>query len=135
MRDIGLPSSAAGISGPFGSAAVGINDAGLVVGYWWAHNVPRGGAFKWQNGIFTDLPTVNGGRPIACAVNNRGQIVGLIGQSAVIWEGDTVTYLPRMEHQQFSDALGINEAGDIVGEVCNGPDTEFHAARWHNRSV
>jgi len=69
------------LPGDVASAAVGINDAGVVTGLSLdADFNPR--AFLRQNGVMTDLNTlVRADSPLflmqACSINSRGQIVGL----------------------------------------------------------
>jgi probable HAF family extracellular repeat protein len=58
------------------SHATGINDRGQIVG--WRELVPleNAGAFLWDRGRVTDLPSLTGAGGVAHAINNRGVIVG-----------------------------------------------------------
>jgi probable HAF family extracellular repeat protein len=108
--------------GTFGTVqsaeALEINDAGQVVG--------RAGnrAFLWQNGGKVDLGTL-GGSAAATAVNEANQIVGysatVPGSSparAVRWQNGSITNLtPDLAATLGSSATGINESGQIVGNI------------------
>jgi len=95
-----------------------INDAGQAVGY--AANRP----FVWQNGVKTDLGTLGGNSGIAHAINGVGQVVGVSnlglnsGARATLWDnGQIVNLTPGLAASEGSAATGINDAGEIVGNV------------------
>lgn len=46
-------------------------------------------------------------------MNNRGEVVGESGRIAAVWSGGAVTTLPGLDSR--SNAVGINDRGDIVG--------------------
>ncbi len=109
------------LPGNFGSSdSLAINNLGQVVGYSGA----TGGtihAFVWQSGAITDLGTLGGNVSAALAINNSGQIVGysnIVANSsnfACLWSGGTITQLSMLPGSSFSNAAGINDAGEIVG--------------------
>jgi probable HAF family extracellular repeat protein len=115
----------------FRGEALGINDAGVVVGE------SRGHAFRWQNGVFKDLGTIVGGTQSAANdINNNGVIVGWSLNSA----GDTraIRWAPDGKKRSLgtlggrnSEATAINDFGVIVGwsETLSG---QRHAFRWEN---
>jgi uncharacterized membrane protein len=60
------------------STAYDINDRGQIVG-WWELVVPMGcaGAYVWERGRVTSLPSLTGNGGSAAGINNRGEIVGV----------------------------------------------------------
>ena len=95
-----------------------VNEAGQVVGY--AGNR----AFVWD-GALTALPTLGGTAGMAEAINEHGQIVGSstlttppTGNRAVLWDNGGITDLtPALGQGETSSAMGINDAGEIVGNI------------------
>ncbi len=115
------------------SAATGINDRGQVVGISGKCGTAVGDlsaihAVLWENGKVTDLGNIGGhawNTPMA--INNRGQIVGFgdvkgddHGNNpnfhAFLWTKEhRMQNLHTLEGDALSEALGINEAGQVVG--------------------
>ena len=126
--------------GTFGgdySAATAINDKGQVVGYAAFPPPPdplqavRNHAFIWQNGVMTDLGTLQGDtHSEAYALNENGQVVGTsetaLGPThAFLWQNGTMIDLGHLE-RITTFAAGINDAGVIVGDGFVD-DTTTHA--------
>jgi probable HAF family extracellular repeat protein len=98
------------------SEAYGINDLGIVVGVA-AISSGAQRAFRWQDGVYTDLSTWPGGSVAskAYAINNAGVIVGLNNNVASVWKNGSVQPLPMPPGvSAFTPAIDINEAGDII---------------------
>ncbi len=98
--------------GGWRSAAIAINDRGVIVGRSGEH------AFKWENGKMTDLGTLGGTRSAATAINNRGQIVGWSevasgAEHAFLWQKGKMIDLGTLGAVS-SDAVAINERGQII---------------------
>src|SRR5262249_48671624 len=104
------------------SAAVGINDVGLVVGQASGPNFLH--AFGWTpaTGMW-DLGTLDGdpaSASAALAVNGLGQIIGTsyshtLGTSrAVFFHRDGVTDLGSLAVYSYADA--VNDLGEVVGQ-------------------
>jgi probable HAF family extracellular repeat protein len=100
------------------SFAHDINDKGQIVG------VSNQRAFLWQDGKMRDLGTLPGhARSRANAINNRGQIVGIItdpGKHGVfLWQDgkmyDLNKLIPADSGWVLGGASDINDAGQIVG--------------------
>lgn len=99
------------------STATAISANGIVAGY--TDNGPRR-AFRYSNGVMTDLGALPGGNnSYGYAVNNAGVVVGSSNDStngklqAVIFSGGTVTSIDPTGTS--SQAQGINAAGVVVG--------------------
>lgn len=119
-----------------------INDSGQIVGM---ANVVRSyqssniyelssQAAIWQPGSATPekLGTQTDDRYIPKVINNNGQIAGIFVQRPVFWESynSDPVYLDNPS-VYFSDVLGINSEGQVVGFVVPTAGTgELHGAVW-----
>jgi probable HAF family extracellular repeat protein len=103
---------------------LGINERGQIVGY---SGDPRGGnsAARWDDGTLTRLATPPPSINVAFDINNRGQVVGVSGGRAILWEDGTMS-----EVDAHGGARGINERGQIVGSGVTGIGDEVHAILW-----
>lgn len=103
--------------------AYGINNHGQVAGgsdtgqpisnhQLYAPPVPGIHAVMWDNGLVTDLGTLNPGEGSeAYGINDRAQIVGRSGNHAVLWHGGARTNLgPGIPYN-------INNAGVVIGDT------------------
>ncbi|MFL5482670.1 MAG: hypothetical protein ACJ8AK_10820 [Gemmatimonadaceae bacterium] len=108
------------------SSATGINDNGVVVG-----EMTVGGArhaFRWENGVTTDLGVPSwASSSKAAAINTSGTIVGwndvVTGEEAHGWSwniGGPITNLGVSS--PITNATAINDAGQIVGSSGSGHD-------------
>jgi probable HAF family extracellular repeat protein len=94
----------------------------------------------WEDGKARALPTV-GSDPDgeANAINDQGQAVGYSGTCTtalhpVLWEKNgTVFPLPDLGTGGF--AFGINNVGQIVGDVGSTDGATFYAALWQNGAL
>ncbi len=97
------------------SSAAGVNDAGDVVGYS-TTSVGELHAFRWRDGVMTDLgTTADSTLSIAYAINNRGQVVGQSGQTPVVWRRGVATALALPSGGTYGAAQGNNDRGGIAG--------------------
>ena len=97
--------------------ATSINDAGEVTGFVLLPGQPNVHAFRYLNGVFTDVGALPGfaDEPfsIGWAINNSGTITGASNGSA--WIVDSTGDMWRLKRQSAFTASGINDAGDVVG--------------------
>ncbi len=108
--------------GAINSYAYDINDVGQVVGYFVDSTGQH--AYLWENNAVASLPSLDGPKIIARAINNNGQIVGSALNSqgdfhAVLWEDEEIydlndLLLPGSEWELI-EAYDINDNGQIIG--------------------
>jgi len=137
LRDLGT------LPGGNISGAIGINDAGQVVGY---SNTSTGLlneynfiAFKWTSaGGMVNLGKLSGGNS-SCAfgVNSTGVIAGDSFVSSTVvdatnWTNNKIKNLGALPKSIFTAALSINDGGEIVGESVfgYGPPFTSHGFEW-----
>ena len=144
LGTFGGPNSAETVEFPF------INDRGMVVGF--ADTtvpdpfnpgsfVPH--AFRWKQGVLTDMGTLPGGSgSFAIWSNNRGQIVGLSDNGhidpllgvpegmAVLWEkGGRIINLGTFGGNQ-SLAGALNRRGQVIGVAANRIPDPYSMFGW-----
>ncbi|MDR3436487.1 hypothetical protein, partial [Telmatospirillum sp.] len=131
-----------------------INDLGQVVGVtgpaYTSLGMPR--AFLWQNGVMADLGALPGATGTngwgflsnAKGINNAGQVVGWsmtssgTSEHAFLWQNGTMTDLGVLSRGSSSEALAINDEGQIVGDTSFGSatgGTVTHATLWQKGSL
>lgn len=96
--------------------ATSINDAGEVTGFFLVPGTTTVHAFRYLNGVFTDvgaLPGFGNEGSIGWAINNSGTIAGASNGAA--WIVDSTGDMWRLRRQSAYTATGINDAGDVVG--------------------
>lgn len=102
------------------SQAIGINDAGQIVGVSALQDKTRH-AFLFRQGKLTDLGTLpGGGYSTANSINRRGVIVGAAETAAhlihaVMWSSNKVQDLGTLQRGMRSRAIGLNNENEIVG--------------------
>jgi probable HAF family extracellular repeat protein len=100
---------------------LGMNDLGDVVGSSFLAGDTVSRPFLWSGGVMQQLPLLPGHTlGSARAINNLGQIVGISSSLAVRWDNGAITDLNTAATAaagwiQLNAALGINDAGQIVG--------------------
>jgi probable HAF family extracellular repeat protein len=129
MTDLGT------LSGGTTSEALSINASGQIVGFGTDSSATTQ-AIQWVNGSAVKLANLSsGGSGEAQAINDNGVIVGYSTNSwgydhAVVWQNGVVTdlnsLLPASSGWVLTDARGINNQGQIVGQATyNGYSVQF----------
>jgi probable HAF family extracellular repeat protein len=112
------------------SDAYGVNNFDQAVGVSLLNNADRG--FLWNNGQLTDLGALAGGAGTSRAygINDQTQIVGESAAAgspvghAFLWQNGLMTDLGVLSGNTSSFALGINNAGQVVGSSYGGAANE-----------
>jgi probable HAF family extracellular repeat protein len=137
------------------SAATAINDKGQIVGISGICGIAVGGpsaanAVLWENGKVVKLGNLGGGgNNTPMIINNRGVIAGfsdLPGDDggananfhAALWtktDGSKPEDLGTLPGDFFSEATGLNDRGQIVGESCNSTFSFCTAILWQNGNM
>jgi probable HAF family extracellular repeat protein len=100
-----------------------INSQGQVVGYYEAEQGVRH-AFLWQDGILTDLGTLEAdSQSEAVDISNQGVVVGnsftenIVDNRMFVWENGSMTELDvgQMGSMPVNYASGINDSGHVIG--------------------
>jgi probable HAF family extracellular repeat protein len=140
MKDLGT------LSGATVSGAIGLNDAGAVVGYSNVKGQPATNfvAVKWSPaGAITNLGTLPGGSSSsAFQINSASEIAGDSFLSngivdATSWTNNQIKNLGRLPNAIFTAGLAINDNGHIVGEsvFTYGPPFKSHAFLWNGSAM
>jgi probable HAF family extracellular repeat protein len=123
-----------GIGGHYCDVA-GVNVAGAIAGTATLRDGTRR-AFLWQDGKARMLGTLGGPSWEATSINDQGHVVGMsmywiterrANAHAVLWKGqETIDLGTLVGEAGHSEAYGINNAGDVVGDSV-GADGYMHA--------
>jgi len=128
------------------SEALGVNEAGVIVGWAWdAGRRQRG--FMWtEAGGMVELVIPDSETFIARSINNLDQVVGtyrfvddndVVQSHAVLWDHGVVTDLGRPEGVMTEEVISIgggaiNDAGQVVGNFFKFPELTGGAFLWED---
>jgi len=136
-----------GTLGGNSAAAYGVNDLGQVVGSSDTGQISHSDsacprcpvihAFLWEAGRMTDLDSGDTGSSAAYSINNAVQIAGVYSApdrdtSGFLYSAGKVTVLSQAPHGR---AIGINNAGQIVGDLATEPASARQAFLWNAGAV
>jgi len=125
-----------GTLGGNSSTAYGLNDLGQIVGS--SDTGQRTShAFLWEAGRMTDLDSGDARDSAAYSINNAVQIAGVYSAPdrntrGFLYSAGTVTVLSQAPHGRAS---GINNAGQIVGDLATEPASARQAFLWNAGTV
>lgn len=110
------------------SGAVGIDNAGRVVGYCSMTETSQTRSFIWDGGVPTELAPLPGSNDVVVsAISPSGVAAGSFytnsGGGSFLWEHGTMTELHGI------GPVAINAAGQIAGSI-GGGNYNLHAALW-----
>jgi probable HAF family extracellular repeat protein len=134
MRNLGT------LGGTFG-AAVAINSSGQVAGTSNLQGDQTAHPFLWQHGSLGDLGTLGGSFATANWMNDPGEVIGfsfLVNDEvlhAFLWRQGRMIDLGTVEGDASSNAFGINNRGQVVGQswFWDGHQvTASHAFLWEH---
>ena len=116
------------------SAAAGVNASGQIVGSSSGNSGTH--PFLWANGSMSDLGTLGGSTSTAAAINDGGKVVGtsLLGDEltrhAFVWDSvNGMESLGDLDGNNGSEAMDVNEAGDIAGSSFTAQYTYYY---WYS---
>ena len=97
-------------------------------------DAPRGAAPPYTVTDLGTFGTVQSAQ--AFDVNDAGQVVGVAGNRAFLWQNGTKTDLGTLGSGSSASAFGLNEAGQVVGHsALTTPPTGAHAVLWSNGAI
>jgi probable HAF family extracellular repeat protein len=105
------------------SGAAAINDRGQIAGSSTFARPPRDSAVLFQKGVITNIGTLTLYTSHSTGINDRGEIVGNLGESgshAFLYRDGSLTDLGTLPGDQASAAQGINDQGQVVGFSSSG---------------
>lgn len=128
------------LSGFTNALANGINQTGTIVGFAFSSDFLTSRAFIWRSDTgMQPLADLGGDASLAQAVNVDGTVAGWAYDSAGIlhavqWSAAGIL-TDLNPAGAISEALGINDAGDIVGWVFPDGGDASHAHLWRHDGV
>jgi len=131
MRDIGN----LGGSVPVFGGIAGLNSRREIVGQSDLAGDQTAHPFLWNGSRLMDLGTLGGDNGSATGINAAGTVVGIAGLAdgthrGFVWTNGVMHDLPPLPGAQCSNALAINDAGDVVGNATDCHGNSLGAVLW-----
>ncbi|WP_370943892.1 hypothetical protein AB5J62_32920 [Amycolatopsis sp. cg5] len=103
-------------------------------GGWFAGSASSAGAIRWHDGVAEVLGHAFGQQTELTDINSSGTAVGMtykdsFEDNAVVYRDGRFSVLPRPPGRRSARALGVNDAGDIVGTAL-GLGDNFDLTIW-----
>ncbi len=120
----------AAITGGKQGAFNGINNAGAVVGGY-VDTAGKSHGMMISSGVVTNIDDPKGVSTVCRGINATNQVVGVYYDTSgyphgFLWSAGTFTDIIGTTGSLFSEATGINDSGDIVGDYYNPSIGSFH---------
>ena len=138
----------------FTGIARAVNNSGVIVGETGLALLgnPNGYAFRWENGVTTDLGNLGGNFAGAYDINDAGQITGFAADDpegyfpavhrihAFRWENGVMTELGGTfptNTEGYGRGHGINDSGHIAGRASSFrfENSEKHQSVWLDTAI
>ena len=119
------------LSGDTNATVVALNERGVALG-------TSDGATRhiviWEDGAAVDLE-IPGAAGVAVPrdINDREQVTGTLQRRGFLWERGNLVQLPTVEGAVITQAVSINNAGEIVGT--SGLESGSRATLWEDEQV
>ena len=115
---------------PDGAEALGINEAGEIVG-WFSASAGVNEAYLWRDGQRTPLGAVDQGTSVALGISPGGDVItGRSGRRSAVWTNGEAQILGSLRTATaYGDAFDVNSNGWVVGSAGKPVVWKLQAAR------
>ena len=117
------------------SVALGLNDKGEIAGYTFQGDDYRAFLYSHGDNSVTDIGSLGGKINAACAINVAGLVTGYSEDengnllAFIFSRQKPIASLGTLEGGSSSEAFGINNRGEVVGDSQSGNQNGFHGGK------